>query len=104
MNRSVVHRHQVDVDIDDEVALAGPPVEPEVLTVPGLAETHQAVLFLGVMAVIAIGIVGLVDVLPHHAPHLPLRHLPMESLSCSRLPSLLLQQQRQEHCDRQQSR
>ena len=75
---AAVHRHEVDIDVDDEVALARAAVDAEVLPVARLAETHETIGLFGVVAVIAIGIEGVVDLVTHHPAHFRFRQLPVE--------------------------
>ena len=58
---AAVHRHEVDVDVDDQVALGAAPVDVHRLAVVGLAEVHDAVRILGVVVVVAVGVVRVED-------------------------------------------
>ena len=74
-----VHRHQVDVDVDDQVALGGPTAEVDVLAVGGLAEDDHAVGVLGVEVVEkALGGERVVDAVPDRVAEFVLGHPPVD--------------------------
>ncbi len=77
---AAVHGHEVDIDVDDEVALARAPVDADFLPVARLAETHETVGLFGVVAVVTIGIERVCDFTTHHPAHLGFGHLPMEGV------------------------
>ena len=58
---TAVHRHQVDVDVDDEVAFRCAPVDVDGFVVIGHSEVHHAVRIFRVVTVVALGVVFLVD-------------------------------------------
>ena len=69
---------EIDIDVDDKVALARAPVDADFLSVARLAETHETIGLFGVVAVVAIGIEGVVDLVTHHPAHFRFRQLPVE--------------------------
>jgi hypothetical protein len=73
-----VHRDQVDVHVDEKVALRGPPVDGHHLAEVGALQLHHPVGVLGVVVVVALGVVGVEDLLPHHPLHLRLGHPAVE--------------------------
>ena len=77
---AAVHRDQIDVQVDDEVALHRPPVHPDRLPVAGAAEFHDSVRIFGIVVVVARREKFLVDRGAHHPPHFRLGHLPVEAV------------------------
>ena len=76
---AAVHGHEVDVDVDDEVALGSPLAELHVLAVGGLAEHHHAVGVLGVVVVEAARRgEGVVDAVADGMAQLVLGHPPVD--------------------------
>jgi hypothetical protein len=73
-----VHGHQVDVHVDDQIALDGAAVDVDRLALGGLAQVNDAVGILGVVVVVAVGVEGVEDLLAHHALHLALGHAPVQ--------------------------
>ena len=63
---ATVHGHQVDVDVNHQVAFSGPSAELHVFTVRGLAQYHHAVRIFGVVVVEAtVGSEGVVHPVAH---------------------------------------
>ena len=74
-----VHGHQVDVDVDEQVALGGPPVDLDVLAVVGEAQVEEVVGVLGVvLGEEPVGGEGVVDAVAHGVAQLGLGHPPVE--------------------------
>ena len=72
---ATVHGHEVDVHVDDQVALGGPAAELHVFAVGCLAEYHHAVGILGVVVVEAsVGGEGVVHPVADSVPELVLGH------------------------------
>ena len=64
---AAIHRHQVDVDVDQQVGLGRATVDAHLFAKLGLAKLHDAVGVVPVMAVQVVGIVRVKDC-PTHAP------------------------------------
>ena len=77
---AAVHRHEVDVDVDQQVAFRAATIQDERLFVSRLADLDETVGPLGVVVVITIGIVVGEDPRPDHALHFPLGHLPVQGI------------------------
>ena len=75
---AAIHRNEIDVDIDDEIALDRAPVDAHLLAAVGLSEIDDTARLFCVVTVVAVRIKRVVDLGPHHAAHLRLRHLPVE--------------------------
>ena len=74
-----VHGHQVDVDVDQQVALGGPLVDLHVLALVGEAQVDEGVGVLGiVLGEQAVGGEGVVDAVAEGVAELGLGHPPVE--------------------------
>ncbi len=73
-----VHGHQVDVDVDDQVALCGPPAELHVFAVRGFTQHNHAVRIFGVVVVeAAVRGEGVIYPIAHCVAQLVLGHPPV---------------------------
>jgi len=75
---AAVHRDEVDVHVDEEVALRGAAVERHHFPLSGVLQLHHPVRVLGVVVVVAVRMEGVEDFLPDHPLHLGVGHSPVE--------------------------
>ena len=77
---ATVHRYQVDVDVNQQVAFGGAAIQRERFLVFRLAKLYQPVGPFGIVVVVALGIVLVENLLPDHALHFPFGHLPVQGI------------------------
>ena len=77
---TAVHRHQVDVEIEQQVRFGGALAEPHFLVVVGLAQHHHFGAVLGVEIVQPVGPVSLERPLADHPANLILGHAAMQRI------------------------
>ncbi len=70
-----VHRDEVDVEIDEQVALDRTLVYAERFVVPRMSERDEIVVVLGVVVVVAVRVIFVEDIRADHPLHFPLGHL-----------------------------
>jgi hypothetical protein len=75
---TAVHRDEIDVEIDEQIALCRPTVHTKRFVVTRMAERDQVVVILGIMIVETIGMIFVEDLVPDHPTHFPIRHLPVK--------------------------
>jgi hypothetical protein len=71
---TAVHRHEIEVEIDEQVALGGAAVDAKRFAVARLPEFDEVGFVFGVVVVVAVRIEVVPDLLPDHAPHLGFGH------------------------------
>ena len=71
---ATVHGNQVEVNVDEQVALGGALVDLDQLVLVGAAKVHHAVGVFGVMVVEAVGPEGVEDLVAHRVLDLVRRH------------------------------
>ena len=76
-----IHRHQVDVEIDDQVGIGGALGEPDILAMIGLAHHRQLGAIFGVEVVEAIRPKLLERFFADHAANFRFSHAPMQRSS-----------------------
>ncbi len=72
---SAVHRNQIDVDVDQQIAFGTTAVYTKRLVVFRMAERDQTFVIFGIVVVIAVGIIFVEDRVADHPAHFPLGHL-----------------------------
>ena len=77
---TAVHRHEIDVGVDKQIAFGGAAVQVKRFLVSGLADLDHSFIPLGVVVVVAIGIELVVNLRAHHALHFPWRHFPVQGI------------------------
>src|SRR5215213_3598783 len=77
---TTVHWHEVDVDVDQQVAFGAATIEYERLLVSCLADLDETVGPLSIVVVITIGVVLGEDLRPDHSFHFPLGHFPVQGI------------------------
>ena len=75
---AAIHRHQVDIDVDQQVGFRRPPVDAHVLAVLGDAKLDHAAGRLGIVVVELVRIILPENAAAHGVPDLERLHAPME--------------------------
>src|ERR1051325_1753415 len=77
---TAIHRYEVDIDVDQQIAFRAATIQYEWFLVTRLADLDETVSPFGVVVVITIGEVLIKNARPDHALHFPLRHLPVQGI------------------------